>query len=217
MKSKSYPWYMWVYAVGTIVTLINCRFFQNTILFHLSLVVLYGILFYKGIHILHCYRHSQHRYSPIDKADFAQTYRPFRIRVSLFWLAFIALCVVAKWVVSIDAAYFYSCTYFFLLLDRLFVNVGCLLQKFSDMHPKVIQCCCGCPCRGWDLMMIHTPLLFALQSQAIVENSLICLSSALAAIALYWWEKTKYSLVEVRGKCANACNLTLCREHRPTL
>ncbi len=217
MRFKGYQSYVWVYIIGTVLTLINGLIFQNTYLSIFSLVMLYGILFYKGLHILMCYKKTEHRYQRVQREAFAQKYRTFRIRVALFWLAFVALCIIGKFVLQMDKLYFYSCTFFFLVLDRLFVNVGCLLRKFSDLKGKTVLCCCGCPCRGWDLMMIHTPLLFALHRQDMVENVLICLSTVLAICSLIAWERGKYALVEVRNKCAKSCNLDLCREHLPTV
>lgn len=214
VKFRQYEYYRWVYIIGTVLTFVNCTFVQNVYVTRLSLLVLYGILSYKGIHILMRYRKIENKFEKADKVAFGETYHPFRFRVAMFWLAFVVLCVLGKFVVKIDHRYFYCCTYFFLLLDRLFVNVGCLLRKFSDPKGDMVICCCGCPCRGWDLMMIHTPLLFALHQQGMMENTCICLSSVIAMISMVCWEKQKYSLVEVRKKCIKACNLTLCRENK---
>lgn len=199
-----------------VLTLVNGFMVHSVYLSAFCLAVLYGILYYKGIYILVRYKKIEHRYLKSDKQRFHQKYRPFRIRVALFWAAFIVLCIIGKFVFQIDKLYFYSCTFFFLVLDRLFVNVGCLLRIFSDFKGEMVLCCCGCPCRGWDLMMIHTPLLFALHPQSVVENVLICLSVILAIISFVCWEKEKYSLMDVRKRCAKSCNLNLCREHLPS-
>lgn len=203
-----------IYILGTLLILLNGFWLHSRILFQITLAGLYCILFYKGIRIQFRYGKSHKRHNPMDRAAFAKTYRQFRVRVALFWLAFVALCALGKWVVKIESFYFYGCTFFFLFLDRWFVNVFCLLQKFSDPKAKVVVCCCGCPCRGWDLMMIHTPLLFALQRQSGVENGLILLSSTLGVLSFLGWERQKYQLVEVRHKCKKSCDLKLCREHQ---
>lgn len=215
MSILRYQQYRWVYILGAGVTFVNALFLHNALLSTVSLVVLYGILFYKGIHILRCYRQTNRQHASMDKAVFTKTYRVFRVRVALFWLAFIALCVTGKFIFHMARGYFYCCTFFFLFLDRWFVNVICLLQKLSDPRGTVVLCCCGCPCRGWDLMMIHTPLLFALEHQNMLENALILLSSALAVASFFCWETHKYHLVEVRKKCPVACDLQLCKEHHP--
>ncbi|MFI3212345.1 MAG: hypothetical protein R3Y24_03300 [Eubacteriales bacterium] len=208
-------YYIWVYILGTIFTFINYMFVQSIYISNILLCVLFSILCYKGISIcIHYKQARQKNYFSFGRKEFSEKYKGFRIKVLLFWIAFILLCMIGKFVIQLRYQYFYSCTYFFLLLDRVFVNMGCLLQKFSDPRGKVVLCCCGCPCRGWDLLMIHTPLLFALNSENIIENILIGISSVLAVISMVQWEKEKYSLVEVRKKCANTCNLSLCREHR---
>lgn len=214
-RYKQYRYYIWIYVAGAVLTFANSMWIQSKFLFYPCLVVLYGILFYKGIAIFMHYKNARLRnYCSIDKKEFSDKYRWFRIKVALFWLAFIILCLVGRLVFEIDYQYFYSCTYFFLALDRWFVNEGCLLRKFSDFKNKTVKCCCGCPCRGWDLSMIHTPLLFAISAQSIAEDVLICVSSILAVISLINWERAKYRLVEVRAKCPKVCNLSLCRENR---
>lgn len=214
MNFCKYQHYIWVYVLGTALTLGNGLFLQNALLTHLSLALLYGILFYKGVYILLRYQKTANCHQPMDRGAFSKTYHRFRLRVVLFWLAFIALCFLGKFIFLVERIYFYSCTFFFLFLDRWFVNAVCLLQKFSDPKGLVVLCCCGCPCRGWDLMMIHTPLLFALQMQGGVENILILLSSLLAVLSLVCWEMQKYHLVELKPKCPTACDLKLCREHQ---
>ncbi len=216
MKFRGYPYYIVAYILGTVVTLVNALFLRSTLVFRVALVVLYSILLYKNIHILLRYEKTGGRYKAEDRRSFGKTYRLFRIRVALFWLAFIGLCGLAKFVAHLDKVYFYGCTFFFLFLDRWFVNGICLLQKFSDPKGRTVLCCCSCPCRGWDLMMIHTPLLFALSPQGGLENGLILLSSTLAVFSLVQWETHKYQLVETRPKCAKSCDLKLCREHRST-
>ncbi len=213
-RFKKCPYYTWVYLTGAVLTFVNGVWLKNVYLAQACLFVLYCILFYKGVHILIAYRRTKQRaYQSIEKSLFAKTYRTFRLRVLGFWLAFAALCVVAKFVLKLNHDYFYCCTYFFLLLDRLFINVRCLLRTFCDPKSKVVLCCCGCPCRGWDLLMIHTPLLFALQYQAVLENALIATSSIVAAVSMFCWEKAKYSVVVAKKKCAGPCNLSLCREN----
>ncbi len=215
MRFTQYKNYIWVYLLGTILILLNCVIGSNMYVYYACLGVLYCILFYKGIHILFCYKQTEMlQYQASNKSDFHEKYVGFRIKVLAFWLAFVGLCILGKFVVKMDHQYFYGCTFFFLLLDRWFVNEGCLLQKFSDPQKEVVLCCCGCPCRGWDLLMIHTPLLFAINHQSSVENLLICLSSLLAVISILCWEKEKYKLVEVREKCVKSCDLNLCREHK---
>lgn len=215
MKFKQYRYYRWVYLMGSILVLVNGVLLQNMYITNFYLTLLFCILFYKSVHILIRYQKVEAKaYPRIEQTEFIKKYKTFRIRVLLFWLAFVVLCVVGKFVAQIEHWYFYCCTYFFLLLDRLFVNVVCLLRKFSDHKGEVVLCCCGCPCRGWDLMMIHTPLLFALQKQGGVENILICLASILAVISIICWEKKKYSLVEIKRKCKKSCDLQLCRENK---
>ncbi len=215
VKLRQYPWYMWAYLLGTVLTLTNYAFLKNTYIATFCLFALYCVLFYKGVHILISYKRTEQKgYQSVDKKQFAAKYNPFRVKVLLFWLAFVALCIFGKFVARIEHYYFYSCTYFFLLLDRWFINVKCWLRAFSDTKKQVVQCCCGCPCRGWDLMMIHTPLLFALEYQALFENALIAVSSIIAAVSMICWEKAKYSVVEVKKKCPRPCNLSLCRENR---
>lgn len=212
-KFRDFSYYKWVYIAGIIITFLNCMFIHSVQLMKVCLVVLYCILFYKGIEILRRYKKvGKKAYQKIDKRIFDAKYRSFRIKVFLFLFAFIILCMIAKFVVKIDYNYFYSCTFFFLLLDRLFVNTGCLLRIFSDAK-NVVSCCCGCPCRGWDLIMIHTPLMFALNCQCVLENVLIVASSVLAFISFVCWERNKYILVETRERCEKACNLSLCREN----
>lgn len=214
-KFRQYKYYMWIYIIGTILTLVSSLVIQNANLLYGCLFVLYCILFYKGVHILYCYKKAKEKaYQSFDKKKFSETYNIFRLKVALFWLAFIVLCIIGKFVIKIDYHYFYICTYFFLALDRVFVNVGCLLQMCSDPSRKIVKCCCGCPCRGWDLLMIHTPLLFALNNQNMIENLFIILSSILAVLTIIGWEKEKYFLVEVRKKCVKTCDLNLCREHK---
>ncbi len=213
MKIRKYQQYIWVYVLGTGLTFVNTQFLHDSALSKFCLVVLYGILFYKGMHILRCYQQTETLHTSMDKEVFTKTYHVFRMRIALFWLAFVGLCFVGKFIFHIARGYFYCCTFFFLFLDRWFVNVICLLQKLSDPKGTMVLCCCGCPCRGWDLMMIHTPLLFALQNQGGIKNALILLSSMLAALSLLCWEIHKYHLVEVRQKCLTSCDLTLCREH----
>lgn len=213
-KFNQYQNYTWVYLIGAVLTLVNGIWFQNAYLMYACLFLLYCILFYKSLHILVAYRQAANKgYQKVDAKAFAATYNPFRLRVSLFWLAFILLCFFSKFVLQLDDYYFYSGTFFFLLLDRWFINIKCLLRLFSDPKKKIVQCCCGCPCRGWDLMMIHTPLLFALEYQAVLENAFVAVSSIIAAVSLLCWEKAKYSLVVVKTQCATPCNLTLCREN----
>ncbi len=214
-KFKRYQNYTWVYLIGAVLTLANGIWFQNAEVSYACLFLLYGILFYKSAHVLVAYRRAgKKEYERVEAKAFATKYNPFRLRVSLFWLAFIVLCLVGKFVWHLNDYYFYSCTFFFLLLDRWFINIKCLLRLFSDPGKKIVKCCCGCPCRGWDLMMIHTPLLFALQYQAVLENAFVAVSSIIAAVSLLCWEKAKYSLVMVKAQCATSCNLTLCRENQ---
>lgn len=214
IKLKEYRYYIWVYILGAVLTFCNTMFWQNGSISTISLLVLYCILFYKGIHILVCYKRTEDKEKRYAKASFGEKYSLFRMRVAMFWLAFIALCVLGKFELKLDTGYFYSCTFFFLLLDRLFVNVGCLLRKCSDPKGEMVRCCCSCPCRGWDLMMIHTPLLFALQKGSVEENIFISLASVLALISFVCWETEKYYLVEEKEKCPKACDLRLCKEHR---
>lgn len=216
MKARGYQSYIWVYILGAILMFANSMFWHNDPLFHLCLLVLHSILFYKGMHIFLCYRRTFNRY-PCPEAErrvFTKTYHPFRVRVALFWLAFIVLCIIGKFVLHLERQYFYSCTFLFLFLDRYFVNVVCLLQKFCDPKGSTVLCCCGCPCRGWDLLMIHTPLLFALEFQWATEAIFNLLVSILALFSFLQWETQKYHLVEVRKKCTNACDLKFCKEHR---
>lgn len=212
-KFKENLYYLWIYAVGTVLTFVNYMFIRSQYLSDFCLFILFCILFYKSTHILMCYKKSEHKYKKLDKRVFVAKYRQFRCRVASFWLAFVVLCILGKIFIQIEYYYFYSCTYFFLLIDRLFVNFGCLLQKFSNTKNKIVVCCCGCPCRGWDLMMIHTPLLFALNRQHVIECVLICASSALAVISMVYWESGKYHLVEEKPKCPKVCNLSKCREY----
>lgn len=180
----------------------------------LCLLVLFFILTYKGIHILIRYKKTETKYPKQQKQEFNKKYTQFRIRVALFWLAFIALCILGKFVFHLMSWCYFCCTYVFLITDRLFINVGCLLQNFSDPKKKVVICCCGCPCRGWDLLMINTPLLFALNCHELIQNIFIIISTILAVVTMIFWEKGKYHLVEVRKKCKKPCNLSLCREHK---
>lgn len=213
MKFHRYQYYKWVYILGTALTFVNAMFLQSRAIAISALVLLYSILFYKGIHILRCYKKTADKHENTNKGEFNKTYRLFRIRVALFWLAFIALCLVGKFVFLLERAYFYSCTFFFLFVDRYFVNAVCLLQKFSDPKGIMVLCCCGCPCRGWDLMMINTPLLFALTHDALAENIFILLCATLAVLSLICWETQKYKLVEIKEKCQKPCDLKYCREH----
>ncbi len=215
VKFKKYQNYTWVYLIGAVLSLANGLFFQNKTTASACLLLLYCILFYKSAQVLIASRRAAAKAYPRAAAhDFAQKYNPFRLRVLLFWLAFALLCVIGKFVWQLESYYFYSCTFFFLLLDRWFINIKCLLRLFCDPRKKIVECCCGCPCRGWDLMMIHTPLLFALQYQAVLENAFVAVSSIIAAVSLVCWEKAKYSLVVVKAQCATPCNLSLCRENQ---
>lgn len=212
MKIRKYPYYQWVYMLGAVLTLINGIKLHNVSVSICSLVMLYGILLYKSIHILRCYKRTGSVHPSMRRREFTKTYGLFRLRVALFWLAFIVLCLLGKLMFKINHHYFYGCTFFFLCLDRWFVNGICLLQKFSDPRGKTVICCCSCPCRGWDLMMIHTPLLFALEPQWSLENGMIILSSTLGLISLICWESNKFHLMDVRPKCPTSCDLKLCRE-----
>lgn len=213
MNFRVFRCYKWVYLLGVMLTLTNAIFLHSAVLLVGSLVGLYCILFYKGVHILKLYRSHDNGHESIPRKLFDKSYRVFRVRVALFWLAFIGLCVLSKFVFHLGCQYFYSCTFFFLFVDKFFVNKICLLQKFSDPTGTMVLCCCGCPCRGWDLMLIHTPLLFALSAQSLLQNSLILFSSIFAVLSFILWEIHKYHLVEVRQKCAIPCDLKLCREY----
>lgn len=209
-----FHYYKWVYIFGAILTFSNAMFINNKFLLISCLVIMYCILFFKGIHILKQYKKTRNTNQSIPKKIFDTSYRIFRSRVALFWLAFIVLCYLGKFVFQISHQYFYCLTFFFLFLDKFFVNVVCLLQKFSDPTGKIVLCCCGCPCRGWDMMLIHTPLLFALNQDSLIQNLMIIISSILAVLSLIQWEIHKYHLVEIRPKCSYSCDLKLCREHQ---
>lgn len=213
IKFSEYRCYKWVYIAGALLILLNCLVIDSVHFMKICLFALYSILFYKSVEILQKYQKiNKTAYKKIAKKEFSFKYSSFRLKVFLFWSAFIILCFIAKFWLKIDHNYFYSCTFFFLLLDRLFVNEGCLLRKFSDAKKTVI-CCCGCPCRGWDLLMINTPLMFALNNRYAFENIFIWISSILAVISFVSWEKRKYILVVVRKKCLKPCDLSLCREN----
>lgn len=194
--------------------LANALFWQNNLCFNLCLILLYCIVFYKQIDILRCYRKTKAIKTNVDKQSFDNTYHSFRVKVALFWIAFVVCCIIGKYLLHIKAQYFYSCTFFFLFLDKVFVNMTCLLKKLCDLKGTTVLCCCGCPCRGWDLLMIQTPLLFALDFSLSAYSFLIILSSILAIFTFIQWEKQRYSLVRVMPKCAKSCDLKLCLEYR---
>lgn len=213
MRFFAFHYYKWIYILGSIFTFIAAILLNNKYLFIFCLVILYCILFYKAVHIILLYIKTSNIYKSIPKKIFDKSYRFFRIRVALFWLAFIGLCSLGKFIFHIGYQYFYCLTFFFLFVDKFFVNKICLLQKFCDPTEKIVLCCCGCPCRGWDLMLIHTPLLFALNQYSLIQNVFIIVNSILAVISLIYWEIHKYHLIEVRPKCAITCDLKMCREH----
>lgn len=112
-KLKQFHYYIWVYIIGAILTFINGKWIQNTFLTYLCLAILYCILFFKGIHILFLYKKaSKKKYPIITKKKFTKQYRPFRMKVFLFILAFLVLCVLGKFVLHLNNYYFYSCTFF---------------------------------------------------------------------------------------------------------
>ncbi len=213
MKFCVFRYYKWIYLAGSALTLL-ASILLNNLLLAICLVLMYSILFFKSLNILYLYRKTSKKHQSIAKKIFDASYRVFRVRVALFWLAFSCLCALGKFVFEIGSHYFYWISFFFLFLDKFFVNVICLLQKFCDPKGTTVLCCCGCPCRGWDLLMIHTPLLFALSQYNPLQNVLIIISSFLALLSLIYWEIHKYHLVVIRPKCAKSCDLKLCREQQ---
>lgn len=198
----------------------------NQILWNIKIVesllriVLYGILLFKGIGIIYRYSKAINKQPGAkqvfvdDKKKFTQKYRWFRLQVSLWWIAFTIICGIVKYIWNTDYNYYFGLSFLLLAVDLIFVNYTCLLQIFSDPKAKVVKCCCGCPVRGWDLLMINTPLLFAGNTDVPSENIFTIIAIILAVISFMYWEKNKYTLVEIREKCARSCDLKMCVEYR---
>lgn len=203
------------YLVFSILTIMNIIYFKVECLFVIMRVILYCILCYKGVKILHRYGMASKKNNPVAvKKEFRVQYRWFRTQVALWWIAFIVICGMVKHIWKLDYNYFFFLSFFLLALDLIFVNVVCLLKVFSDPKAKVVKCCCGCPVRGWDLLMINTPLLFAYNTDIRAENLLTVLVMILAIASFIRWEQSKYYLVEIRNKCKKSCELQLCVENR---
>lgn len=214
-KLRNYKVYISFYMVLCILMYLNEKFWEHESIAIICRIILYAILFFKGIKILQRYsRSAKKSLVPAGKTEFASKYRGFRISISFWWIAFIVLCGVVKYIWTVNYNYFFSLSFLLLATDLIFVNYACLLKIFSDPKGKVVTCCCGCPVRGWDLLMINTPLLFAYNTDVPLENIFTGIAMILAISSFFAWEKYKYILVEVRTRCKKSCNLKLCIENR---
>lgn len=203
------------YLLFCVIIVGNEMFWKQEYLSVLCRYVIYVILVYKGVKILgRYYKASKKDYLETPKQEFRNKFRWFRIQVSLWWIAFTIICGVVKFVWNIHYNYYFGLSFLLLATDLLFVNETCLLQIFSDPKAKVVKCCCGCPVRGWDLLMINTPLLFAFNPDRIFENICTICVLILAVISFICWEQSKYILVENKEKCQKSCELRMCIENR---
>lgn len=202
------------YGALSVLTFANEVLWKHEFLAVCCRVVLYMILFYKGIVIWYrYYKTASKGYVEIEKKAFRKKYRGFRTKVSLWWIAFAVICGVAKHIWMLSCNFYFALAFCLLAVDLIFVKTICLLQLFSDPKAKVVKCCCGCPLRGWDLLMINTPLIFAFRLDNLFEDILTVIAIFLGVVSFIYWEKYKYILVEDRSKCQSCCELKLCREY----
>lgn len=203
------------YILLSLLTFINQFFWKIEVLSIILRMIMYGILYYKSIKMLYIY-HKAHKktYPSAVKTEFKERYKWYRTQIILWWAAFAVLCGVSKCVWNLNYNFYFSLAFFLMAVDLIFVHTVCLLQIFSDPKGKVVKCCCGCPVRGWDLVMVVTPFLFAYNTDFILENILTLLTIILSTIVFVYWERYKYFLVEVRKKCNTFCDLKICIENR---
>lgn len=216
MKLKKYTYHMWGYLVLGIIVGVNAICESSEIVDRLGKLLLLGILFYREIKMLCSYKKIPTRNErAIDKGEFVERYRPYRIKVMLIWILFGCLCVAVKLAIQISNGAYFAMAFIFFSLDLVFINHLCLLQVLSDTKKKAVTCCCGCPCRGWDILMINTPLFFAIKSEYMYEEILTIVAIILGFLTFIQWERKKYVLViDKKVKCAEHCNLSRCIEYR---
>lgn len=213
---KKYRYYMWTYFVLAMIVGVNAVFFSLELVTRLGRGILLGILLYREVKMLHSYRGiSTHSEKEIEKSNFTEKYRPYRVKVLLIWILFAVLCIGMELAMKVATDIYFAIALLFFFLDLLFINTICPLQVLSDPKKKAVTCCCGCPCRGWDILMINTPLFFAVNSDYIYENVITMIAIILGIVTFVQWERRKYVLVVDRKvKCAHSCNLSRCIEYQ---
>lgn len=207
---------MCIYFVLALIVGVNAIFFSNNHISRIGKGVLWLILIYREIKILHNYRTvSKANLESIDKPEFHKTYRPYRIKVMAIWLIFVGVCIAGKFIENLSADIYFCVALFFFFLDLAFINILCPLKLLSDPKKKAVTCCCGCPCRGWDILMINTPLFFAISSKYLYEEILTIIVILIGIVTFIQWERMKYVLVvNKKIKCAHSCNLSRCIEYK---
>lgn len=204
-----------VYILLSILTFCNQLILKHEILATILRITIYVMLYYKSIKMLYIYnKAAKKEYPSAIKTEFKERYRWYRTQIILWWAGLAVLCGAAKYIWHIDYNYYFSLSFLLLAVDLIFVHSVCLLQVFSDPKAKVVKCCCGCPVRGWDLVMVNTPFLFAFNTDVVWENFFTLAAIVFSIYTFVYWERYKYFMVEVRNKCKTFCDLKICIENR---
>ncbi len=204
-----------VYILLSLLTFCNQLLWKHEMLATALRVIIYVMLYYKSIKMLYIYnKAAKKEYPSAIKSEFNERYKGYRTQIILWWTGMAVVCGAVKFVWDLDYNYYFSLAFLLLAVDLIFVHSICLLQVFSDPKAKVVKCCCGCPIRGWDLVMVNTPFLFAYNTDNVGENLLTLIAIILSIFTFVYWERYKYFLVEVRRKCDNFCDLKICIENR---
>ncbi len=216
IKLKKYSYNMWVYFILGIVVILNAVIFSDNLISRLGRGILLFILMYREFKILRSYNKIEFvSQSKLEKKEFDKRYRPYRVKVMAIWILFAVLCVAMEALMQVASDIYFSIAFIFFGLDLLFINKLCPLQVLSDPKKEVVVCCCGCPCRGWDILMINTPLFFAIKSDYLYEEILTVIAIIVGIITFIQWERGRYTLVvDKRVKCAKSCNLRQCIEYK---
>lgn len=204
-----------VYIVLSVLTFCNQLLWKHEMLATILRGVIYVMLYYKSIKMLYIYNKAAKKEYPVaNKKEFNERYKGYLTQIILWWSGMAVVCGAAKYIWNVNYNFYFSLAFLLLAVDLIFVHSVCLLQVFSDPKGKVVKCCCGCPIRGWDLVMVNTPFLFAYNTDNVGENLLTLIAIILSICTFVYWEKYKYFLVEVRRKCDKFCDLKICIENR---
>ncbi|MBR1737968.1 MAG: hypothetical protein IJ736_13320 [Firmicutes bacterium] len=161
-------------------------------------------------------KRSKENYKEIKEKYFSSKERKkdfmgYRTIIALYWLFFVICCVAANFVFYVDSISYLIGVYFLFALDIVFCTNYCFLNQLAYYLTKTkIKCCYGCPVRGWDMLMLTSPVLFLYNDVHIFSKIWIIISVALSIIAMAYWEKIKFyfiSIIITHEGCDRICNI----------
>ncbi len=109
------------------------------------------------------------------------------------WLVFLCACMLVSRLFAPSPLLFLAGVFFLYALDMVFYSAFCFLNYLANrIYKTEIRCCYLCPVRGWDLLMLHLPLLFVWPAVSMFLKPVLLCVLVLSVLGFLFWEYGKF-------------------------